>query len=554
MANISSINGNLISDKEFASAVEGRTPLGYVGFVNATVDDGAIVASSTRLLSADFYTYNGLTIEVEDGYEWRLYDADTLGIIFANWTKSRAFTTRRHAMMHIRKSSGTSVPIDPSEMVGQFVQGDGLFSKTYGTMATTEDIAGWGQLDSTLGKTYEGFENKTFLSDRPEKGFQYSSTRVCSPAIDLMGAAIQTDGTLEFRLVNYDTFHSATGWVTTVAVAQSAVRFIQFRDASDNDADISPEDVYQHTEITSGYFDVSYVELATMGDVEDAVRVDQFSLNKPLVGKTDMIWSWWYYPQVVHFNRVRDCLYWGYTTHDGYTGVACRNLESGLITKTHLKKSDVDDHNGLSVFVDDDGTILCTYAGGHNTDTAIHVRVSKTPESIEEFGDDTPLYTDGHTSYCQLLKVASTYVMFYRVGNKTWRYRTSTNMVEWSDERIFVEAQEQYYCIFRNVTGSNLIRVCMYSNPGGTDTDIREGYLDISTDKVYDADSTEVGTTPVANTDLAVIIPQDASYATQRLYDLAVTPLDTTGCISQTLALESGASTIAAWHGWAPTR
>ena len=96
------------------------------------------------------------------------------------------------------------------------------------------------------------------------------------------------------------------------------------------------------------------------------------ALNINREGASDMIWSWWSYPQVISYNNLQDNVYWGFTTSEGYSGVAEYNNVSHKTTKTLLKKvSEVDDHNGVAVTVMNDGRIMCVYSGGHNDDNEI---------------------------------------------------------------------------------------------------------------------------------------------------------------------------------------
>ena len=48
-------------------------------------------------------------------------------------------------------------------------------------------------------------------------------------------------------------------------------------------------------------------------------------LNINYEGTNDMIWSWWYYPQVVSYNKTQNNVYWGFTTSKGYSGIASYN-------------------------------------------------------------------------------------------------------------------------------------------------------------------------------------------------------------------------------------
>lgn len=260
--------------------------------------------------------------------------------------------------------------------------------------------------------------------------------------------------------------------------------------------------------------------------LEEALAVNQYSINKNLTGQEDMIWSWWYYPQVFSFHRVRDKLYWGYTTRDGYTGIAQYDFNTQFVTKNNLKKSDVDDHNGLAVYIMPNGKIVCAYSGGHNTDNAIHIRISTVAESIEQFNEEIALVSYGYTSYSQLIYSGYTLYLFYRVNNSNWAYRKSTDGGEtWSDEITIITSTMQYYCKFMYTTTNGVIRMCMTSNPGADDSNIRMGFLHLSDGGIYNSDNTTLlGTRNVSYLSFDIIIPNESG-KTQRLFDVAITPI-----------------------------
>ena len=79
-------------------------------------------------------------------------------------------------------------------------------------------------------------------------------------------------------------------------------------------------------------------------------QLDKLNINK--VGNEDMIWSWWWYPQVVSYANTKDNVYWGFTTSEGYSGVASYNNDTKKTEKTYLKKTtSTDDHNAKAVTV-----------------------------------------------------------------------------------------------------------------------------------------------------------------------------------------------------------
>ncbi len=246
-------------------------------------------------------------------------------------------------------------------------------------------------------------------------------------------------------------------------------------------------------------------------------------LNTNGEGADNMIWSWWYYPQVVsHQNKLFFC----FTTNDSYCGIAQCDQNTKQITKTTLKKATTqDDHNSLALTLLENNKILCAYAGGHNTDNLIHIRISKNPLDITEFEHSIVLRSSGKTCYSQIIKSNGRYYLFYRVNNSSWAYRFSENGYVWSEETIFVKAGMQYYCKVMPTTDENLLRIIMYSNPSQTATEIRMGFLNTNENSFYNSD----GITKVANekntyTDFNVILDKPTGKnQTQRLFDVAIT-------------------------------
>ena len=257
------------------------------------------------------------------------------------------------------------------------------------------------------------------------------------------------------------------------------------------------------------------------GDITVYARWTLKALNRNGEGLEDMIWSWWYYPQVF---STRDAVFWGYAAHDGYCGIARYDQVTGVVTKTDLKLSNTaDDHNGLGLTVMDDGKIMCVYAGGHNSDNDIHIRISNEPGNIEKFDTHIVLRSYGKTCYGQILKYNGKYHIFYRINNNSWGTRSSADGVNWSKETTLVTSNTQYYCRFMPTTQDGLIRVCMCSNPTATDPRIRMGFLNLDTGELLNADGTTVvGTNNVSYTSFDVLItPPEGKI--QRMFDVAIT-------------------------------
>lgn len=253
--------------------------------------------------------------------------------------------------------------------------------------------------------------------------------------------------------------------------------------------------------------------------------MDDRLLDIPMAGRTDMGWSWWYYPQVVSHDGIRDRLYFTYVTSDGYAGVASYDRESNLLTKTHLKRTlPADAHNGIAVKVLSDGTILCAWATGHQTDRQMHVRRSLVPESIEAFGDDIALAGDASTTYCQLVEGDGRLYMFYRAPVTQWCYRYSEDEgLTWSEEYVAITCPVQFYCRFIPTTTDGVFRIILCTHATTGDPAIRHGFFHADTRKMYDTDGvTELGTS-VDYDEFTVLVPVPEGFEQMRMFDAAVT-------------------------------
>ena len=269
---------------------------------------------------------------------------------------------------------------------------------------------------------------------------------------------------------------------------------------------------------------VKKLKKGTRGNIRLYAKWQLEALNINREGASDMIWSWWSYPQVISYNNLQDNVYWGFTTSEGYSGVAEYNNVSHKTTKTLLKKvSEVDDHNGVAVTVMNDGRIMCVYSGGHNDDNEIHVRISNEQENIDKFDTDVVLRSSGKTCYSQIIKYRNKYYIFYRVNNKSWAYRYSSNGTKWSAEKIIITAKMQYYCKFMPTTTNGVIRICMTSNPDAEDANIRMGFMNLDTNEIYNSDNkTLLGKANLLSAQFDIIVSNPLGQS-QRLLDVAVT-------------------------------
>ncbi len=272
---------------------------------------------------------------------------------------------------------------------------------------------------------------------------------------------------------------------------------------------------------------IEYIDSKTAGNQTLYAKWHLAALNENREGKDDMIWSWWYYPQVFSDNTDSLKVFWGFTTKEGFAGIAEYDDANAKVSKTILKKSPtVDDHNGLAIKMMKDGHIMCAYSVGHNKGKEVHIRISDSVRDISNFSTDIVLESAGQTCYSQILETEECYCLCYRVNNTLWAYRSSKDGFSWSDEVILVKASKQYYCRFVSISDSNLIRVLMYSNPSQDCNDIRMGFLDPVTGNMLNADGvTSLGNNNISYDSFDIVLSPEEDKK-QRLFDVAVTGKD----------------------------
>ena len=253
--------------------------------------------------------------------------------------------------------------------------------------------------------------------------------------------------------------------------------------------------------------------------VEDMINPDMLTISQ------DNMWSWWIYPQLTQLQRIRNCLYWGFCTASGGSGVAQYNLASKHLYTNILKNSAVDDHSSVAVLPMSNGKIMCAYSGGHNEDRLMHIKVSSAAEDITAFDSEVLIQSSGSTSYAQLLEYNKVVYLFYRTNSTKWAYVYSTDYgVTWSDETIMITASMQYYCMVRNTTTGGTFRVLCYSNPGLSDVNIRQAFFRTSDRQLYNSDNSTLLGTNVDATNISVLISAPTTEGkTQRLFDCAKT-------------------------------
>lgn len=239
----------------------------------------------------------------------------------------------------------------------------------------------------------------------------------------------------------------------------------------------------------------------------------------------NMCWSWWYYPQAVSSEGDSPKLFFGYTKNNGYAGVCEYNIDDSSFMQTDLKKSNVDDHSSCAVSLMNDGRIMAVYSGGHNEDNYIHVRISQKPGDASAFKPEVLIQSSGRTSYSQVFHINHRYYVFYRRDNKDWCWSSSIDGQTWDGEHLLVTAPVQYYCLVRETTQDQLLRVLMYSNPDTSENDIRMCFLDLLSGEILNADhQTMIGNLSTGiEYDAADVVIPTVEGKVQRLFDAAIT-------------------------------
>lgn len=482
------------------------------------------------------------TITASTGYQFRIvvYNDDFTFKAINPWETSRTISTSTVLIrILLRKTSGESItPSEFSSAIASGLTGATCIIKSsslHTRVRNAEDRL------SSLKVDTKQFTDDDYCIEQGglsalSSGAEIDSTnniRTGFIQFDSFPATVSVASGYSFRTFlyndNFEYVSALNTWDTTKTFTNASYKY-RLNIKKNDDSDISPADI-SDISLTFPEGTLCLIPSKTLWnrivDLKnklDTVARNNYGLNDVLTGLDNMIWSWWYYPQVVSFERVRKKIYWGYTTNDGYTGIAAYDYDTKTVTKNNLKQADVDDHNALAIYIYDDGTIVCAYAGGHNTDSAMHVRVSETPESIERFGDEIRLTCGGLTSYGQFVFYNNNLYLFYRVGNKSWAYRYSSDKgATWSAEVVVVQSSIQYYCKFMPTTSDGLVRICMYSNPSASDPNIRMGFFNLANGNIYNADnSTVLGTSNVSYSAFDTIIPVETG-KTQRIFDVAIT-------------------------------
>lgn len=263
--------------------------------------------------------------------------------------------------------------------------------------------------------------------------------------------------------------------------------------------------------------------------IDDGVIKDQETSDLKMLSNTleDSITSWWVHPLAKNYKDIRDKLYLSYTDGLGYSGVISIDNVTNQVVKKRLKRGKVDDHNAVAIEIMQDGKIITAYAGGHNEDNKIHIRISKRPESVEDFENEITIDVDGETTYAQIFFKNNKWFVFFRFNTISWSYISSPDGLSWSSPVKLITSNLQYYCKFQDIEGEENIKVAMYSNPNSTDTTIRCAVFNTDTLKLELVDGTELGTENISKDSIPVLIDVEEGKK-NRLLDLAISEKNVT--------------------------
>lgn len=537
-----------IDDDEFEIEKISKSMPNTLAIYQKTIDNSGVISDNdTRTLSAITYIGSGQALTLEEGYSFRYANYQRTGNSYSfvemdsTWRNTLEFSNAGYRRIVFRKNDDSD--ITPNDTIG--------IIKTSSTIRIPSDITLLNKL-SNIESDIMDVKNQIPINILIEQKtlsttgvITDNNTRTLSAVSQVnSGNTLIMRSGYSFRYAIYSDYTDEgfvemdSEWRTSLTFNTVGLkRFVFKKNDGSNitpDETINAIDPSSTLQLTEGYVLKSTLDkygaaISELQEEVDPLIVNNMNLTVQLTGKDNMMWSYALslYPLCQAFNRVRNCIYWGYTTSEGYSGIACYNLDDKTLKKTHLKKSDIDDHNPCAIYVRDNGEIIVSYSGGHNTDKYIHVRKSKTPECIDFFDDDRNINVDYYSTYSQIFEYDNKLWIFFRFDNTSWGCITSTDGGEtWSPRKAIIFAPVQYYCKFQKTTTDGLLRMCMYSNPDQTEKDIRMGFIDLSSGKVYNADNaTELGTvgTVVRWENFSVEIPAPLT-GKQRLFDVAVTP------------------------------
>ncbi len=149
-------------------------------------------------------------------------------------------------------------------------------------------------------------------------------------------------------------------------------------------------------------------------------------------------WSWPSDPRAVRYVGNSDKTYIGYVNSDGDVIVSSYDNTNGTTVNFTLKLAyQVDDHINPAILVRPDGKIQCFYSK-HSSGDTIYSRISTSAEDISAFGVEFTVNTTvvGAFGVAYVnpiyLSAEGKYYLFWRSGDRSQYYATSTDGVTWS--------------------------------------------------------------------------------------------------------------------------
>lgn len=234
--------------------------------------------------------------------------------------------------------------------------------------------------------------------------------------------------------------------------------------------------------------------------------------DTPSVAVENIAYTWFGRPNVARsgnktFIGLTKDITGGTTQH-----VAEFNELTGVYTETQVGTAfEKDDHNQAQILVRASDSRLIAVYSEHNG-AALRIRISTNPNDSTAWGAEaTPVSTG--ISYATIYQATNGNIfVFYRKdegGGKNWYYIKSTNDgVAWGTPIKIMDglARQAYLVTEPSDTNSNIIHFCMtdghpmhFSTKGVVN--IFHFYMDLSTEKLYKSDGTEIITLPIVPTD-----------------------------------------------------
>ena len=266
--------------------------------------------------------------------------------------------------------------------------------------------------------------------------------------------------------------------------------------------------------------------------------------DRKLIGydNKNAIWSWWNYPQVISKNEKRNAVYFGSVDNYGNRKIFQYDVNDGSYKYNAFSKALAgtknagDDHNAITIHILDDGRIATIFAGGHEVDSNLYIKISKKSENIDEWDNAIQIPFPNLVTYAQVLKSDSgEYWIFTRSGAYSWFFIKSSDFINWSEPVEFMRNtlviptnKQRSYIRVLPTTSADKFKVVAYGHAEGVDNNIRSGYLDTLNGNLYKDDGTQIQ--PDASdgyfdmADMTLIVAQTgvSPYTKVRLFDVAV--------------------------------